>query len=349
MADDTLAPISRAVEARRAFKQPSKPDLKVCEKNRWTLKDIHCWNGNTYSADCGFVGSQNIPIAAETGLGNWDFIVALCKLESVEGDFGVEHGSTSSFYYGLPFSCKVTAYLHLMKLGRRDDAKIVRRSILSHLAWDALSAIPASRMRDTLFLPEAKFQTTTKAKDTWLCVAVAGMRNTPVERGQFTSQNSHSIVLAKAIDDPGDKGLTNNEQELLRRTVQGDVAAAREVSTWMYGTIDSSTKQWQFHITRTARGVECNNAGLQWPNPMKPCISACVVTTDGHWQAMQTSRRVRGWAEGYSVRVDNGMMIAESQVGNKLVNVSMPTLTSMGGEVLWRVDVVGREVTFKAG
>lgn len=361
MADSTLEPLQRAVAARRLGKIPSDSDLEVCRKYRWLVNkepslDLTCWNGNVYTSTCGHYGSLNWPVLAEAGLANWDWVVELCTLEQREGDFGVEHGSTSHFYYGAVFGAKVTTYHALRELGRDNDAEVVHTSILSHLAWDALAAIPVPRMRDTVYLPDRKIETITKRKDTWLTVAVSGMRNTPIARGQFSSQNSHSLVLANAIDDPASIGLSNEEQALLRLTVFGDISAAREVSEWMIGVIDSPNRVWQWHLTRTTLGVQSHMAGLSAPNPMKPCIAGTIVTANGEWLAIQTSHKVSGWALGHRVWVEKGEIHAESRIQagkrdlvGRMVHTSMPTLESMGGKVLWAVDIIGKQVTFREG
>lgn len=361
MADSTLEPLQRAVAARRLGKTPSDADLDVCRKYRWLVNktpslDLTCWNGNVYDSTCGHYGSQNWPILAEVGLANWDWIVKLCRLEHVQGDFGVEHGSTANFYYGAVFGAKVAAYQALRGLGRDTDAEVIHASILSHLAWDVLAAIPVPRMRDIVYLPDRKIETVTKRKDTWLTVAVSGMRNTPIARGQFSSQNSHSLVLANAIDNPEGVGLTNKEQELLRLTVFGDITAAREVLGLLIGTIDSPNRVWQWHLTRTTLGAQSHMAGLVAPNPMKPCIAGTLVTANGQWQAIQTSHKVSGWALDHRVWVESGEIHAESRIQagkrdlvGKLAHTSMQTLESMGGKVLWAVNIVGREVTFREG
>lgn len=348
MTNQALAPLSRAVEARRAGRMPDPEDLAACRKARWKAPDLRCWNGRRSDRpECGFFGSQNIPFYAETGLANWEWIAGICRLDREEGLFGHELGSPGAFYYGGIIGCKRLALRELLRAGRQ-EAEAVRRSIHASLAWDALTAVPTPRRQDVLNAGGDLVRTENPAKPGKLAratVAVAGNRWTVKARGKLTSEDSHSVVLQAALEPKTSAGfgLTETDRSLLERTVDGDPAAAEVVAGWMFGTIDTPDKRWRWRLRRTRDGAESVFFG-PWPNPHKPCRTATQVTNGGTWTSMQPARKGvnRGWAGIYEVEISGGMIRATCAKGSA-------ELPELGGEILWHVDVVGKDVRFTAG
>ncbi len=348
MAKQELEPLTRAVEARREDRDPDPADLEACTNARWKAPDLRCWNGHRSDRpECGYFGSQNIPFYAEAGLAHWAWIADVCRLDREEGIFGHELGSPGAFYYGGIIGCKRLALRELRKAGQKQDAEAVRRSIQASLAWDAMTAIPSPRRLDVLNAGGdiVRTENPRPAKKAGVTVAVAGNRWSVKSRGKLTSEDSHSTVLQAALDprtSPG-FGLAEEDRSLLERTVNGDPAAAEVVAGWMFGTIDTPDKRWRWRLRRTTDGVESIFFG-PWPNPHKPCRTATQVTNEGAWSSMQPARKGvnRGWAGNYGVEISGGVIRATCAKGSA-------ELPELGGEVIWQVDVEGKDMRFTAG
>jgi hypothetical protein len=323
----------------------------------------------------GPVGSTNTPMYASAALGRWADIAAACRLEQTEGLFGAELGAPSGFYYAGVLAVKLLALRELRRAGEIDQAADVALAIRAALAWDALVALPVGRLRDRVLIADEVDTSETPGWSDGLTVAVCGNRWTPHKRGEATSEDAHSSILALAIDwQPratrgealrgalasvlGTKrylsttsaeawGLTAEEKSLLCQVVAGDVAAAREASGWIFGTkparLPDHPDPWTFRLRRTSDGVEQIFFG-PWPNPNKPARAATQVFTDGTWLGLQPSHDKDGPAKGYRVEVRDGQIVASSdQSGGE------HSIPELGGELLWQVDVVGLDVTFTAG
>lgn len=351
MAQGAFVPLERAVSARRSNTQPTAADLKLCDKYAWNHPDLRCWNGRRADRlDCNFVGSQNIPVYAEAGRGNWDFFVQLAEVWREEGNFGKEIGAPSAFYYSGVLGCMLLAQRELARLGRTRDAETVRLAIRSALAWDTIVALPVTRTHDEALYGDLKGGRTVTAQlpvrvkgpqPARLTVAVSGMRWSTKGRAVLTSEDAHSATLSAELASVDALGLTREEIDTARRCVGGDVQAAREVCGWMYGTIDTPDTQWGFRLRRTELGVESIYLG-PWPNPMKPCNVLCQVTWDGLWRTMRPipETKIGNWASGFKVEVnDSGMVKAECVAGRA-------EMKELGGKVLWEVGVRGSQVMF---
>lgn len=347
MARGNHLPLIRAVEARQAGKEPAAADLAVCKRGGWKAKDLSCWNGKRSDRPhCGWNGSQNLPVLAMAGRGDWQWIASLARLGREEGNFGQEIGAPSSFYYSAMLGCYALAMRHL-STNSPEAAEDCRLAIRSALAWDAMTAVPTARIRDEVHYPdEIKRAENLEKKRKSPTVAVSGNRWTPVERGALTSEDAHSDSLRAALARPGEFGLTERERQLVGLTVNGDVDAAREVAGWMFGTIQNPDKEWRFRLRRTTEGAESVYGWetVSWPSPYKPARSVTQVRLDGTWIGAQPcpSRHVEAWANGYRVTIVNGIIRAECAAGA----VEIPEL---GGEILWQVDVHGHSVRFSAG
>lgn len=347
MAQGELAPLTRAVQARIAGEEPSPADLAVCKELSRLPDDLLCWNGQRSDRpQCGPQGSQNIPIHAMAGLGpeGYERIAQVCRIEAEEGNFGKENGSPSSFYYGGVVGCKQLAFRELGRLGQADDAESVRRAIRSNLAWDAISSYPVARMRDEVNEAGQIRTAVALRPKRKVTVAVSGMRWTPKERATLTSEDSHSEVLVTALGG-GFPALTDEEASPLRATVDGDLAAAREVASWMFGTIDTPEPRavrWKWRLRRTTLGAESVFLG-SWPNPMKPMRVVTHITRDGFWKGMRPSpkRASAGWARDFKVSIEDGIIHSSCVDGE----AEQPEL---GGDIVWQVEVDGSQVRFDA-
>jgi hypothetical protein len=330
-----------------AGQQPQEADLEVCQKQSYR-GDLSCWNGQRSDRPhCGPQGSLNIPFYAETGLGNYKWVADVCRVEAEEGNFGKENGSPGAFYYGGIVGCKALAYREL-KEDFTEDAAAVRRAIRSNLAWDALSSYPMPRCRDEVNeAGQVRTASGWKARLT-LTVAIAGMRWSTKGRGKMTSEDSHSQVLSDALNGKVPaltKALTPKEIDLLKATLHGDVESAREVSSWMFGTIgtpEPNSVVWAWRLRRTTLGAESVFLG-RWPNPMKPMRVVTAIDRNGLWKGMRPSPKglSSGWARCFEVHIENGVIHSSCSAGESQQE-------ELGGDILWEVKVEGRKVQFLA-
>lgn len=347
MADGALAPLSEGVLRRRRGQEPTDEQVRLALKNRWKALlpngdvDLHCWNGKSSERpECNWVGSQNIPFYCWAVLADWRAIAACCRVEAKEGNFGRENGSVSSFYHGGVIGCKLDAERELTKAGLDAEAADVKRAIRSNLAWSAIAAVSAPRLRDEVNEAGKWRRTENPPLGRRLTVPVAGMRWSIKGRSKMTSEDSPSETLANELAAADDYGLTLKEAEIMRRCIAGDAGAAKDVAWMMFGTIETTTNTWKWRFRRTTEGGEALYLG-QFPNGLKPMRVVTQVTLDGTWRGMRPSpeKQNNKWATGFEVEIKGGVIHARCVAGE----ASLPEL---GGEVLWQVDVEGSKVYF---
>jgi hypothetical protein len=327
----------------------------------------------------GPAGSKNTPVIAAAALALWLVIAKMCEREATQGLFGLEHGAPTGFYFGEPITAKMLTLRELLILGKQAEALQVARALRAAWAWDALTAFPVGRLRDRVLIADRERTSETPALCNGLTVAVAGNRWTPRDRDGAdigpTSEDAHSALSAAALDwqpragrakqfkgalaailgvhdytasTPAALwGLTDEERTILTRVVQGDVAAAREASTWIFGCKPArppaDPDPWRFRLRRTTEGVESIFFG-PWPNPNKPARAATQVLADGSWIGLQPSHNKDDPAQGYHVELRDGQIVASSDQSN-----GAHSIPELGGALLWQVDVVGLDVSFTGG
>lgn len=351
MAEGALEPLTRAVQARRDGREPTPADLAACRKAAWKRPDLRCWNGRRSDRpECDWPGSQNIPAWAAAGLGDWDFFVRLARLWREEGVFGREIGSPGSFYNSGVLGCFLLAYRALLALGRIADADEIRLAIRAALAWDVLTCLPVARTHDEMLYGDPDGGRLVKAelpargkgpKPPPYAAAFTGNRYSTKGRAVLTSEDAHSPMVHRALR--GECSMTGDDISFFRSCINGDAFAASMVSSMMYGTIDTPDTKWKFELTRTDRGAQSIFFG-PYPNPMKPCLTVAQITHDGLWRGMRPSpeRQIGNWASGYKVEVANGKIRAACEAGHA-------EIPELGGAVLWKVTVVGQQITFTPG
>jgi hypothetical protein len=345
MSEGTLEPLTRAFDARKRGEQPAKADLAACMASRWKPGlDLQCWNGRRPDRPgCGWPGSQNIPVYAHAGLGDWPWIAALCRLEATEGDFGRERGAPTGFYYGGIMDVKCEALKHLTG----DDREAVRLAIRSSLAWDAICAVPSPITEDvTIHAGETERSQVTrpsKGKVAAYTPAVSGNRWTERDHGQrgdLLAENSHGGTLSNAVAHPERFGLSLRESEVIVDCIDCIAHAGVEIASWMHGTIDTPDTRWRFRLRRTTLGAESIFFG-PFPSPYKPPCAASQVTLDGQRVIVKASPKgvQNHTVEGWEVAIEDGTIVARCSLGES-------RLPELGGEVLWEVEVEGGEVRF---
>lgn len=322
-------------------------------------------------------GSQNIPVIAEAAAGNYAWIAALARLEREEGLFGTELGSPG-FYFSAVVEAKLVALRDARRAGRLDLAEDIRQNLRAIWAMESLVAVDTPRTSVWANASGQILEGPGDAADyTGLSCAVAGNR----WNGKFPrwlNSDAHGRMLSWALDWPRQDrkpggvmrnpkpgrgnvigflggvdryedtvaaeifGLTEDERELLRRVVRGDVEAARMAAGWLaeYGTL----AKWTWRLRRTTEGTEVIFFG-PWPNPNKPPHAATSITNSGEWRTIRPSyfERRRGGVWDFNVRVEDGEIIARVREGLG-VEVRMPELA---GALLWEVVMQGQTVTFQ--
>jgi hypothetical protein len=227
-------------------------------------------------------------------------------------------------------------------MGQREDAEAVRLAIRSNVAWDAMSSYPTPRLHDEVNEAGEIMTADAKRPKRSITVAVAGMRWSTKGRAAMTSEDAHSEVLVSAL-----KGefscLTDEEVKLLKRTVDGDVQAAGQVASWMFGTIDTPEPNavvWKWRLRRTTLGAESVFLG-QFPNPMKPMRVVTSIDREGNWRGMRPSphKTQSGWAQGFKVGIEDGMIFASCSAGSA-------EQKELGGDIVWEVMIEGKDVQF---
>lgn len=363
MGEGALEPINRAFRARISGRMPSARDLDVCRKHSGQdlERQLQCWNGGVRRiagrrVDCGHYGSGNIPWYAHVALNRVSHCGALCRVEEAEGIFGREIGSDAEYYYGGVFDAKRWAMRELASRGDEAAAAVVRRVLRAALAWDAIAALPVARLLDVAIFAGDREGYTAEKDDPHVCVAVSGNRYTPKVRKRrgLSTDNSHSLTLAEQLGladaRPGlPLVLSADEVRIATACLDGNVDAAREVASWMLGTIDFPAVdevpdvRWRFRLRRTTEGAESVWLG-PWPNPHKPSRTVGQVFHDGTMRSMSPApNRGAKWGSGkYHVEISGGEINATCGTGEAVV-------AELGGEVLWQVDVVGQDVRFTAG
>ena len=277
-------------------------------------------------------------------------------------------------YYAEVLAAKLLAYRELP--ASHPLRETVRQNVRAALAWDALVALPTGRLRDRVQIAGQTVEGQSPELRDGITVGIAGNRWTPEGgRGKgITSDDAHSGILAWALDwqpratrgpgqvrgtmagllkvkrysdptPPEPWGLTAEERETLRATVNGDVEAARTVSEkYLWGTKPARPPQhpdpWSFRLRRTRDGVESIFFG-PWPNPNKPARSVTQVLTDGTWLGLQPSVDKSSPAAGYHVEIREGQIYASSSQSN-----GEHSIPELGGDLLWEVSVVGQEISF---
>ena len=338
-----LAVLQEAANMRRRGEVPPDRYLQACHGSRGN-DDHACWNGKRPDRpQCGFAGSQNIPVYARAGLADWEWIGRLCQVEAVEGNMGRENGSCSGFYYSGVIGCKALAQRELASAGRDDQAEACRRAIRSSAAWDCMTALPVPRLRDEVNEGGVWRRGNAVKVKQRIAVAVAGNRWTIHEHVLgILSDDSHSQFFASEIATPDELGLNKEERQLMQAALAGDVDAARSVASWMFGTIDTPDTQWQWRLRRTTQGTESIFFGI-YPSPYKPVRTVTQQLLDGTHRGMKPSaENVHSNAAGYHVEIDGGGIIRAS------CDVGSADLAELQGDVIWQVDVHGSEVRFRS-
>lgn len=353
MANASLKPLTDAITARRQGRIPKPSDLQFCRRHHQTpINQLHCWNGvRSDRPECGQHGSQNIEPHAATGLGDWLWLSALGRIYLAEGYR--EHGCPSDFYYRSIVGDFGLAQRELERVGFFEDADVCRRVIRGLLAWDCIGAIPFARTHDEMIYGGKKIEiehaSDPKAGSRYrLSVASFGMRVSTKGRAKLTSEDSRSETLAIELASPDGVGLTHEETAIMRECISGNVESAKQVVGWMIPLIHTPDTVWKARIRRVQVsedliGTESIYLG-DWPNSMKPMITAAQVTSDGLWRGMRPSPRtkIKGWAPEFEVHIEDGVIYSSCISGKA-------ELPELNGRVIWEVNVNGKDVDFRAG
>lgn len=339
MADNGLALLNAAGAARMAGREPTKAQLAFARKYAWPDgHDLTLW------ATRG--GSENHAPYAALALADWLFFAALARWWREHGLFGSELGCDNRYYSSGVAEAMIFARLQLLKAGAAAEAEAIRLAIRAHLAWLALAAIQVTRMRDHLVTGAGVIfgvrpvpRRGKGASLPGLAVAPAGNRfhGTASRAGGLTTDDAGSEILWAAIQSPQKYALTETESIYLLDTVRGVKASAKEVSSWVFRTLDG----WRWSLIRTDQGAErVFWGGSRGPNPNKPARAVGQVTPDGLYRGLQPSARgEKGWSAGWVVTEENWLYTAACAGGT----ASLPKL---GGEPLWTVEIDADRVVF---
>ncbi len=355
------------------------------EKSKIWSKGMNftCWNGsNDPSCGNGFaIGSQNHPVMAAMGWGDYKWIAELCRWEKGHGIFGRELGAPA-YYFANVVACKLIALRDARAAGAYADAKDIAESLRCVWAYDALVAAATPRKNCWINLHG---QIYTNAGDAagydGLTVAAAGDRwHTETN----ISSDAHGIFLTWAIDwqprsitpnknlltsngkwwmentaqltgvayynlttDPEVFGLNAAERQKLRDVVNGDVNAA----LWAAQVV-ANFGTWKdpnvpvadcFHKIRMRKTtLGAEIIYFNATNGNKPCQAATQIFNNGDYKSIRPNfYHGTGANNGYTCWVANGLIQADAPGDGAYV--SMP---EMGGAVLWEVNIDGSVVEF---
>lgn len=345
--------------------------------------DFTCWNGSNHqSCGNGFaIGSQNHPVMAAMGWGDYKWIAELCRWEKGNGIFGRELGAPA-YYFANVVACKLIALRDARAAGDYTDAKDIAESLRCVWAYDALVASATPRKNCWINLHG---QIYTNAGDAagydGLTVAAAGDRwHTETN----ISSDSHGIFLTWAIDwqprsttpnknlltsngkwwmentaqltgvshfnlttDPEVFGLNAAERQKLQDVVNGDVNAA----LWAAQVV-ANFGTWKdpnvpvadcFHKIRMRKTTDGTEIiYFNATNGNKPCQAATQIFNNGDYKSIRPNfYHGTGANNGYVCWVANGLIQADAPGDGAYV--SMP---EMGGTILWEVNIDGSAVTF---
>lgn len=345
--------------------------------------DFTCWNGsNDPSCGNGYaIGSQNHPVMAAMGWGDYKWIAELCRWEKGNGIFGRELGSPA-YYFANVVAAKIVALRDARAAGDYIDAKDIAESLRCVWAYDALVASVTPRKNCWINL-HGQIYTNAGDAATYdgLTVAAAGDRwHTETN----ISSDSHGIFLTWALDwqprstspnknlltsngkwwqenvaqctgvpyynqttDPEVFGLNATERQKLRDVVNGDVNAA----LWAAQVV-ANFGTWKdpnvpvadcYHKIRMRKTTDGTEIiYFNATNGNKPCQAATQIFNNGDYKSIRPNLyHGTGANNGYVCWVANGLIQADAPGDGAYV--SMP---EMGGTILWEVNIDGSMVEF---
>ena len=343
--------------------------------------DFTCWNGDASCGNGYAIGSQNHPVMAAMGWGDYKWIAELCRYEKGHGIFGRELGAPS-YYFANVVACKLIALRDARAAGAYTDAKDITESLRCVWAYDALVASITPRKNCWINLAGKIY---TNAGDAagydGLTVAAAGDRWHTEDN---ISSDTHGNYLTWAIDwqprsispntnfltskgkwwgestaqctgvayynlatDPEAFGLTTAERQKLRDAVNGDANAA----LWAAQVV-ANFGTWKdpacpvpdcYHKIRMRKTtLGAEIIYFNATNGNKPCQAATQIFNNGDYKSIRPNfYHGVGANNGYTCWVANGLIQADAPGDGAYV--SMP---EMGGIILWQIDIAGNDIKF---
>ena len=340
-----------------------------------------CWNGDASCGNGYAIGSQNHPVMAAMGWGDYKWIAELCRYEKGHGIFGRELGAPA-YYYANVLAAKMIALRDARAAGAYADAKDIAESLRCVWAYDALMASVTPRKNCWINLAGQIYTNTGDAAGyDGLTVAAAGDRWHTEDN---ISSDTHGNYLTWAIDwqprsispntnflnsngkwwgestaqitgvayynlttDPEAFGLNAAERQKLQDVVNGDVNAAKWAAQVVanFGTWkDPNTPVADCYHKIRMRKTTLGTEIIYFnaTNGNKPCEAATQIFNNGDYKSMRPNfYHGTGANNGYTCWVANGLIQADAPGDGAYV--SMP---EMGGTILWQVDIDGADIVF---
>lgn len=342
-----------------------------------------CWNGDMSCNNKYAIGSQNHPVMAAMGWGDYKWMAQLCRYEKGHGIFGRELGAPA-YYYANVVACKIMALRDARAAGAYTDAKDISESLRCSWAYDALVAAATPRKNCWINL-HGQIYTNSGDAATYngLTVAAAGDRWHTEDN---ISSDSHGIFLSWALD--WQPRSTSPSKNLL--TSNGGWWQENTAHCTGVPYYNQATDPEAFGLTAADRQklVDCVNGDASaalyaaqivanfgtWKDPgvfqlvpdcyhkirmRKTSLGAEIIyfnATNGN-KPCQSATQIFNNGDYKSIRPNfyHGTGANSGYtcwVANGLIQADAPgdgayvSMPEMGGTILWQVDIDGSEVKF---